>query len=122
MNKVNENVISIKTSSGEEVIGKYVRTDGNIMWLRSPLKVDRMMSDGGLFYTTRAWFMAQFESCEEAIIGIHTDKIIAQHIPGEAAIKQYHSTVEYLCSPSTSEMADSDEDQMANMSGGSQIH
>jgi len=105
-----EKVTMFKLSSGEEIIGKFVNTSEGVVQLRSVLRADRISDGVNVYYTLKPWFVQQFEDYEEHVIGILAEHIVAQFMPGQNVIKQYHSSVEYQLSPSEEpeDMSDSD--------------
>lgn len=117
-----------KLASGEEIVGKVIADTANILILRSPLRVDRIFSDGSMFYTTRAWFMAQFEGHEERDIELKQNAIIGVMEPGAEVIKQYESTIEYLLAPENHDEAvfedptDSDGGKLLQFPGSNSIN
>jgi len=104
----NEQPMIYKLSSGEEIIGKYVRTCGDVIQLRSPLRIERMAANQQVYYTLRTWLIAQFDECEERIVGVALEHVMAQFKPTPQTVKQYNSTMDYMLSPT--EGYDSDDD------------
>lgn len=95
MIEINE-IIQMKLSSGEEIIGKCVNKTKKEHVFLGVLMVDRSINAGQIYFTLKSWMLLQFEDNRSASVTINNDNLTSHMIPSETMLKNYASTLEFM--------------------------